>query len=52
VNCSQIGCEVNWLFKVLQCVLEGNETGLTRQRSVTSRVTGVTYHRSHRKAAK
>jgi len=33
-------------------VLEGNETSLTYQRSVTSKVTGVTYLRSHRKAAK
>jgi len=30
----------------------GNETSLTCQRSVTSRVTGVTYLRSHRKVAK
>jgi len=52
VNCSQIGCEVNWLFKVLQCALEGDETSLTRQRSVTSRVTGVNYYHSQRKAAK
>jgi len=50
VNCSQLGCEINWLFTVLQCALEGNNT--TCQRSVTSRVTGVNYLRSHRKAAK
>jgi len=33
-------------------VLEGNETSLTCQKSVTSGVTGVTYIRSLRKAAK
>jgi len=52
VNCSQLGCEVNWLTKVKRCVLDGNETSLTCHRSFTSRVTGVTYHRSQRKAAK
>ena len=35
VNCSQLGWEVNWLIKVTRCVLEGNETSLAYQRSVT-----------------